>query len=162
MQTNFEEMTWEFANEIAVEEIKRKPLSVGAHHLHIDKAMYNPDTKVFYITFRSLDNDESSEFRYYMMKKDGSKNNMAIHTMNSLKAALTGKGDGCLLPNQIENGVVIAEVKLGKPFTNDKGETVQYTQILDFEPVTVDYFDMVAMSENVIPDQYKLTDDGGQ
>lgn len=150
------EMEWEFADAVAEENVKRDPLSIGVHHLHIDKAMYVPDTGIFSLTLRSLDKDECSEMRFYMFKKDGTKNNMAIHTMNTLKRALTGTADGCLAPNRVENGIVLAEVKMGKPYVNGSGETVAYPQILDFEPVTADFFTMAAFSESTINGQYVL------
>lgn len=156
MQTVIE-TEWEFANAVA-QETRSNPLSVGTHHLHIDKAMYVPDTHIYTLTLRSLDTDEVSEMRFYMLKNDGTRNNMAIHTMNTLKKAITGTGDGCLLPNQVEDAIVIAQVKMGKPYLNSKGETVAYPQIYDFEPVSAEYFGMAALSESIIAGQYTIKD----
>lgn len=153
MQLKITSTEWEFANEIA-ENTNPKKLSVGIHHLHIDDGSYNPDTKVMSIKLRSLDNPgEVEEFKYYLNKKDGTKNGMAIGILNTLKGALSGDSKGILLPCDFINGIVMAEVNLGKPYEASNGQTYQNNEIKKFEPIDVMYYAMASEVEEVI-EQY--------
>lgn len=147
---------WEFSNRVA-QEPEYNPLSAGVHHLYITDAEYNPVSKKFFITFRSLETDESSKISYFMYKKDGTENNYTIHILNTLKYALRGNKEGVLAPPDIINSIVVAEVKLSKPTTNDKGEIVQYRNIEEFHPINAEYYDLAKQSIPTLREQFVYT-----
>lgn len=125
----FKITNWDFSNTVAKEE---KPVSEGKHLFYIEGANYNGDQRTYSVTLRSVDTDECSEFRFFMFNKDMTPNNRSIGTLNSLKKALTGVGDGVLYPTDTVHGVVRAEVKMSKP--NEKGNV--YPNIYRFDPVS--------------------------
>lgn len=141
----FKMTDWDFSKTVAVENV---PISEGTHLLYIENASYDGDQRTYSVTMRSVETDECSTFKYFMFNKDMSPNNRTIGTLNTLKKALTGDGEGILFPNDIIHGVVKADVKMSKP--NDKGRC--YPNIYEFKPVTEkEYAKAEDYFENVIP-----------
>lgn len=121
---------WQFS------ELKAKidtPLSAGWHTLKIESAkLIQEDPEYYSVTLRDLENpEECTTFRYYLLKKDGTRNESAIGTLNRLGHCIYGVDAGVPYPDDIVNGIVKAEVKL-RP--SDDGSTT-YRSIYDFFPV---------------------------
>ena len=153
----FKATEWELSTVTATSTADRSPLSPGIHHLYIESASFNPETGQYALTLSSLDrDDEVSTVKYFVFSKDGTLNNRAVGTLNSLTEAILGRREGILIPKDVTHGVVLAEVKLSKP-KEYNGEMRQYPQIYEFSPVTRGYLDTIS-EVTVTIDQYAKED----
>lgn len=127
------------------------PLSEGVHNLRIVDAKFNEDENYYAVTLSSLDKEnEQSTLRYYILKKDGNRNEPAIGTLNKLGFCIYGQDAGIPYPQDIINGVVKATVR----YSEYEGKS--YVAIYSFEPVNRQTLDMVVQAGFPVIDQYTV------
>ena len=129
------------------------PLTEGVHTLQVEFASLDDATKAYSVTLRCVDTDQVAQIRYFPVKKDGSCNNMAIRTLNSLGEAIFGQNVGIPFVNDILNGVVEADVKYGKEFTKSDGSKGHYINVYSYRPIKKETYE--ALKEL----GFKLNDD---
>lgn len=129
------------------------PLSEGVHTLQVEYASIDDTTKAYSVTLRCVDSDEVSQIRYFPVKKDGSRNNMAIGTLNSLGEAIFGQNVGIPWVDDILNGVVEADVKYSQEFVKADGSKGHYINVYAYRPIKKETFE--ALKEL----GFKLNDD---
>lgn len=139
---------WDFS-QTTVPEIK--PLTEGEHICHITKATYDAEKKIYSVTLRDVNTDESSTYDYWMIKKDLSgPNEMTVRILNGLKGALRGVNDGILWVDDIVNGVVV--VKVEKTTYNGK----EYLNARSYNPVSKATLELVGAILPIQDYQYTL------
>lgn len=122
---------WQFSEMVAKTDT---PLSAGWHVLRIESAkMVSEETSDYYsVTLRDIESPEQcTVFRYYLLKKDGTRNESAIGTLNKLGYCIYGVVAGIPNPVDIVNGIVKGDVKLTP---NEEKGTV-FRSIYDFQPI---------------------------
>lgn len=130
------------------------PLCEGNHTLQIVDAAFKDDENYYSVTLKSLDEeDEQSTIRYYIVKKDGTRNEQAIGTLNKLGYCIFGLPEdkvGIPKPEDIKNGIVRGFVK----HANYEGK--EYVNIYEYNPV--DRKTLEIAKESGIPtlDQYAI------
>lgn len=125
------------------------PLVEGTHNLRIVDAKFNDEENYYSVTLASLDEEnQQSTLRYYILKKDGTRNEPAIGTLNKLGFCIYGQDAGIPYPQDIINGVVRAPVK----YSTYEGKS--YVSIYDYSPVNRQTLDMVAQAGFPVIDQY--------
>ena len=125
------------------------PLVEGIHNLRIVDAKFNDEENYYSVTLASLDEDnQQSTVRYYVLKKDGNVNDVAVGTLNKLGYCIYGVEAGIPCPQDIINGVVNAPVKISSY------EGKSYVSIYDFNPVSRQTLDMVAQAGFPVIDQF--------
>lgn len=119
---------WEFSEMTAKE---KTPLTEGAHTLRITGAGMDTDNNYYWLSLQDI-NDESQEstVRYYLIGKDGQRNERSVGTLNSLSYVIYGIKEGLPFPDDIINGIVNAEVKLT---VAENGKT--YVNIYHYDPI---------------------------
>ena len=127
------------------------PLCEGNHTLQIAEASFKDDENYYSVTLKSLDNeDEQSTLRYYIIKKDGTRNEQAIGTLNKLGYCIYGVEAGIPNPSDIVNGIVRGFAK------HTVYEGKEYVNIYEYNPV--DRKTLEIAKESGIPtlDQYAI------
>lgn len=126
-----------------------KPLSEGIHTVQITAAVFHDDENYYSVSLKSLDCDhEQSTLRYYILKKDGSRNEPAIGTLNKLGFCIYGQYAGIPYPDDIVNGIVEASVSL----QSYEGKT--YVNVYEYHPVSASDLDIAKQSGLTTIDQY--------
>lgn len=125
------------------------PLCEGIHNLQIIEATFNEEENWYGITVKSLDEeDEQSRLRYYVVKKDGTRNEQAIGTLNKIGYCIYGVEAGVPFPQDIINGIVKGHVK----HTIYEGK--EYVNIFQYEPVDKQTLEIAAEAGLTVLDQH--------
>lgn len=136
---------WEFSEMKARE---TTPLGEGIQTLRITGARMDADRGCYTLSLQSVDDDsKESTLYYYLIKKDGTRNEKAVGTLNSLSRAIYGCDAGLPFPDDIVNGLVSADVRISEY----EGRT--YHNVYHFDPVDRTTLDSAAVLGPVI-DQY--------
>lgn len=136
---------WDFSNAVVPEVV---PLEIGEHICHIEKASYDPETSVYSVTLKDVENGQQSTFKYYLLTKEQLPNEMSIRILNGLKGALRGNNKGVLWPGDVVNGTVVAKVE--ENTYNGKN----YTTVKSYHPVSRETLDLVATAFPIQDHQY--------
>ena len=127
------------------------PLSEGKHTLQIVDATFKEDENYYSVTLKSLDEEgEQSTLRYYILRKDGTKNDQAIGTLEKLGYCIYGVEAGPPNPDDIKNGIVKGLVK------HTVYEGKEYVNIFEYTPVDKQTFEIAKMSDIPVLDQYTI------
>lgn len=127
------------------------PLCEGNHTLQITEASFNENENYYSVTMKSLDEeDEQSTLRYYVLKKDGTRNEQAIGTLNKLGYCIYGVEAGVPNPADIVNGIVRGFAK------HTVYEGKEYVNIYEYTPVDKQTLNIVRESGIVTLDQYAI------
>lgn len=125
------------------------PLSEGIHNLQITEAVFNEEENWYGLTLKSLDEEgEQSRLRYYIVKKDGTRNEQAIGTLNKVGHCLYGVDAGIPFPDDIVNGILKGHVK------HTVYEGKEYVNIYTYEPVDIQTLEIAKESGLTVLDQY--------
>lgn len=125
------------------------PLSEGIHNLQIIEAVFNEEENWYGLTLKSLDEEgEQSRLRYYIVKKDGTRNEQAIGTLNKVGHCLYGVDAGIPFPDDIVNGILKGHVK------HTVYEGKEYVNIYTYEPVDIQTLEIAKESGLTVLDQY--------
>lgn len=150
---------WKLSNMIAKND---EPLSEGEHVLQIENAIYDDDKHTYTLVLRCVDSDQVSSVKYFLKKKDGSDNNSAIGTLNSLGNALFRWKDkekgipwkGIPFMDDLLDGIVRAYVNWGDEFVRIDGSTGHYVNIYQYLPVDGETFNDLKANGFKTIDQY--------
>lgn len=130
------------------------PLCEGNHTLQITEASFKDDENYYSLTLKSLDEeDEQSTLRYYIIKKDGTRNEQAIGTLNKLGHCIFGLPEdqvGIPNPEDIVNGIVRGFVK------HTVYEGKEYVNIYEYNPVDKKTLEIAKESGIPTLDQYAI------
>lgn len=127
------------------------PLCEGNHTLQITEASFKEDEDYYTITVKSLDEeDEQSTLRYYIIKKDGTRNEQAIGTLNKLGYCIYGVEAGIPNPVDIVNGIVRGFAK------HTVYEGKEYVNIYEYNPVDKKTLEIAKESGIPTLDQYAI------
>lgn len=130
------------------------PLCEGNHTLQITEASFKEDENYYSLTLKSLDEeDEQSTLRYYIIKKDGTRNEQAIGTLNKLGHCIFGLPEdqvGIPNPEDIVNGIVRGFVK------HTVYEGKEYVNIYEYNPVDKKTLEIAKESGIIVLDQYAI------
>lgn len=130
------------------------PLCEGNHTLQITEASFKDDENYYSLTLKSLDEeDEQSTLRYYIIKKDGTRNEQAIGTLNKLGHCIFGLPEdqvGIPNPEDIVNGIVRGFVK------HTVYEGKEYVNIYEYNPVDKKTLEIAKESGIIVLDQYAI------
>lgn len=125
------------------------PLSEGIHTLQIVEAVYNEEENWYGLTVKSLDEEgEQSRLRYYILKKDGTRNEQAIGTLNKVGYCIYGVDAGIPFPQDILNGIVRGHVK------HTVYEGKEYVNIYEYAPVDISTLNIAKGAGLTVLDQY--------
>lgn len=130
------------------------PLCEGNHTLQITEASFKEDENYYSLTLKSLDEeDEQSTLRYYIIKKDGTRNEQAIGTLNKLGHCIFGLPEdqvGIPNPEDIVNGIVRGFAK------HTVYEGKEYVNIYEYNPVDKKTLEIAKESGIPTLDQYAI------
>lgn len=127
------------------------PLCEGNHTLQITEASFKDDENYYTVTMKSLDEeDEQSTLRYYIIKKDGTRNEQAIGTLNKLGYCIYGVEAGIPNPEDIVNGIVRGFAK------HTVYEGKEYVNIYEYTPVDKKTLEIAKESGITVLDQYAI------
>lgn len=130
------------------------PLCEGNHTLQITEASFKDDENYYSLTLKSLDEeDEQSTLRYYIIKKDGTRNEQAIGTLNKLGHCIFGLPEdqvGIPNPEDIVNGIVRGFVK------HNVYEGKEFVNIYEYTPVDKKTLEIAKESGITVLDQYAI------
>lgn len=127
------------------------PLCEGNHTLQITEASFKDDENYYTVTLKSLDEeDEQSTLRYYILKKDGTRNEQAIGTLNKLGYCIYGVEAGIPNPEDIVNGIVRGFAK------HTVYEGKEYVNIYEYNPVDKKTLEIAKESGIPTLDQYAI------
>lgn len=136
---------WELSEMIAKETSSLQP---GEQVLRITAAKADLDGGVYTLTLQSVDDDsKESTMYYYLVKKDGTRNERAVGTLNSLSRAVYGCDAGVPFPDDMVNAIVSAEVK------SNEYEGKRYLNVYRFDPVDRTTLEAAALL-GPVADQY--------
>lgn len=130
------------------------PLSEGMHVLQIENAEMDDQTHAYTVKLRCVESDEVSTIKYFPVKKDGSRNNYAVGSLNSLGRALFGQDVGIPFMNDIINGVVKAEVTYNGEYVKTDGSKGKYVNIYSYQPITKEMLESLRLAGFKLIDQY--------
>lgn len=131
-------------------------LQAGEYDLYISRASFDETINRYKITVEDVQTGAEGTFSWYTVTKDGSLNKISVGTLGSLGKAVFGQEIGVPFADDIVHAVVHAVVDPGKPYVNNKGETVQYPVIYHFTPTTKAVYVLVAESGREIIEQYTI------
>ena len=127
------------------------PLCEGRHTLQIVDAFFKEDENYYSVTLKSLDEEnEQSTLRYYIIKKDGTRNEQAIGTLEKLGYCIYGVEAGPPNPDDIKNGIVKGFVK------HAVYEGKEYVNIYEYDPVDKKTLEIAKESGIPTLDQYSI------
>ena len=127
------------------------PLCEGNHTLQITEASFKDDENYYTVTLKSLDEeDEQSTLRYYIIKKDGTRNEQAIGTLNKLGYCIYGVEAGIPNPEDIVNGIVRGFAK------HNVYEGKEFVNIYEYTPVDKKTLEIAKESGITVLDQYAI------
>lgn len=127
------------------------PLCEGNHTLQITEASFKDDENYYTVTLKSLDEeDEQSTLRYYILKKDGTRNEQAIGTLNKLGYCIYGVEAGIPNPEDIVNGIVRGFAK------HNVYEGKEFVNIYEYNPVDKKTLEIAKESGIPTLDQYAI------